>query len=94
MLQASVDFYPESTIPKLKRPRFILVEEALVCVFVSSFCVQHRYNRGKSVRSWCDGSSDRSFLVDPLSYFRSSQCSMAGVTKAVVCAMGLVHIKE
>ena len=25
--------------------------------------------RGKSVRSWCDGSSDRSFMVDPLSYF-------------------------
>ena len=23
----------------------------------------------KSVRLWCDGSSDRSFLVDPLSYF-------------------------
>ena len=21
--------------------------------------------RGKSVRSWCDGSSDRSFMVDP-----------------------------
>ena len=25
--------------------------------------------RGKSVRSWCDGSSDRSFMVDPLNYF-------------------------
>ena len=25
--------------------------------------------RGKSVRSWCDGSSDRSFMVNPLSYF-------------------------
>ena len=25
--------------------------------------------RDKSVRSWCDGSSDRSFMVDPLSYF-------------------------
>ena len=25
--------------------------------------------RGKSVRSWCDGSSDRSFIVDPLSNF-------------------------
>ena len=23
--------------------------------------------RGMSVRSWCDGSSDRSFMVDPLS---------------------------
>ena len=25
--------------------------------------------RGKSVRSWFDGSSDRSFMVNPLSYF-------------------------
>ena len=24
---------------------------------------------GKSVHSWCDGSSDRFFIVDPLSYF-------------------------
>ena len=24
---------------------------------------------GKSVRLWCDGSSDTSFLVDPLGYF-------------------------
>ena len=24
---------------------------------------------GKSIRSWCDGSLDRSFIVDPLSYF-------------------------
>ena len=24
---------------------------------------------GKSVRSWCGGSSDRSFMVNPLSYF-------------------------
>ena len=26
--------------------------------------------RGKSIRSWCDGSLDRSFIVDPLSYFK------------------------
>ena len=25
--------------------------------------------RGKSIRSWCDGSSNQSFMVDPLSYF-------------------------
>ena len=24
---------------------------------------------GKSVRSWCDGSSDQSFMLDSLSYF-------------------------
>ena len=30
-----------------------------------------------------DGSSDRFFIVNPLSYF--SFCSTTGVTKAVVC---------
>ena len=43
--------------------------------------------RGKSVRSWCDGSSDRSFMVDPLSISRSSQYPTTGVTKAVVCVI-------
>ena len=35
-------------------------------------------------------------MVDPLSHSHSSQCSMTGVTKAVVCAnlSGVVHIKE
>ena len=36
--------------------------------------------RGKSVRSWFDGSSNRSFMVDPLSYVSFQP----GVTKAVV----------
>ena len=27
------------------------------------------YTALKNIRSWCDGSSDRSFVVDPLSYF-------------------------
>ena len=41
---------------------------------------------GARCSSWCDGSSDRSFMLDPLSFFsRSSLCSMIGVTKAVVC---------
>ena len=30
----------------------------------------------KSIRSWCNGSLDRSFMVDPLSNSHSSQCSM------------------
>ena len=42
--------------------------------------------RGKNVRSWCDGMSDRSFMVDPLSYFSFQPCSTTGVTKVVVCA--------
>ena len=44
--------------------------------------------RGKSVRSWCDGSSDRSFMGwTHWAIYRSSQCSTTGVTKAVVCAI-------
>ena len=59
--------------------------------------------RGKSVRSWCDGSLDRSVMVDQLSYNsapanRSGQCSTAGVTKAEVCVIlpfcWMMHIKE
>ena len=35
-------------------------------------------------------------MIDPLIFSCSSQCSMNGVTKAVVCAImsGMVHIKE
>ena len=37
----------------------------LLCeLFADLFCVC-----GTSVRSWCDGSSDRSFMVEPFSYF-------------------------
>ena len=39
----------------------------LLCeLFADLFCVC-----GTSVRSWCDGSSDRSFMVEPFSYFSS-----------------------
>ena len=37
---------------------------------------------GKTVHSWCEGSSGQSFMVDPLSYF-----SMPGVTKAEICVI-------
>ena len=44
--------------------------------------------RGKSVRSWCDGSSDRSFMWwTHWDISRSRQCSTTGVTKAVVCVI-------
>ena len=52
---------------------------------------------GKSDRSWCDGSSDRSFMVDLLSYlsfqpalhdWSNKGCGMC----YLVC--GMVHIKE
>ena len=43
---------------------------------------------GKSVRSWCNGSSGRSFMEwTHWVISHSSQCSMAGVAKAVVCVI-------
>ena len=53
--------------------------------------------RGNSVRSWCDGSSDRSFMVDPLSYFSFQPVLHDWFNKG--CGMcypvcGMVHIKE
>ena len=40
------------------------------------------------VRSWCDGSSDRSFMGwTHWAISRCSQCSTTGVTKAVVCVI-------
>ena len=50
-----------------------------------------------SVRYWCDGSSDRSFIVDPLSYFSFQPvfhdwCNKGRGMCFSVCAM--VHIKE
>ena len=36
---------------------------------------------------WCDGSSDRSLMMDQLSYSHSVQCSKTGVSKNMVCAI-------
>ena len=53
--------------------------------------------RGKSICSWCDGSSDRSFMVDLLSYFTLQAvlhdwCNKGRGICYNVC--GMVHIKE
>ena len=55
------------------------------------------YLRGKSVRSWCDGSSDRSFMANPLSYLSFQPvlhdwCNKGRGMCYHVC--GMVHIKE
>ena len=53
--------------------------------------------RGKGVRSWCIGSSDRSFMVDPLSYFSFQPVLHDWCNKGRgMCypACGMVHIKE
>ena len=53
--------------------------------------------RGKSVRSWCDGSSDRSVMVDPFGYFSFQPVPHNWYNKGrgmcyPVC--GMMHIKE
>ena len=55
------------------------------------------YLHGKSVYSWCDGSSDQSFMVDPLSYFSFQPvlhdwCSKGHSMCYPVCIM--VHINR
>ena len=52
---------------------------------------------GKSIRSWSDGSLDRSFMVDPLSYFLFQPVLHDWYNKGhgmcyPVC--GMLHIKE
>ena len=47
--------------------------------------------RGKSVRSWCDESSDRSFMVDSLSHFSFQPVKGRGMCYPVC---GMVHIKK
>ena len=55
---------------------------------IHSFIHSFIQKRGKSVRLWCDGSADRSFMGwTHLAISRYIQCSTTGVTKAVVCAM-------
>ena len=45
-------------------------------------------HRGKSVRSWCERSSDRSFMgIDPYSYFLFQPVLHDWCPKAVVCAI-------
>ena len=51
----------------------------------------------RSVCSWCDGSSDRPFMVDPLSYFSfqpvlHNWCNNGCGVRYPVC--GMMHIKQ
>ena len=75
--------------------------QATVSVQISDFLVRFSRSemllRGKSVRSWCDGSLDPSFVVDPLSYFLfhpvlHDWCNKGHGMCYLVC--GMVHIKE
>ena len=52
---------------------------------------------GKCVRSWCDRCSDRSFLVDPLSYFSFQSVLHHWCIKGrgmCYSVSGMMHIKE
>ena len=74
-------------------------------IFTKCSCLKNNFKHtgarcssvGKSVRSWCDGSSDRSFMVDPLSYFSFQPvlCDWCNKGRGMcypVC--GMLHIKE
>ena len=79
---------------------FFLYYTACFMSYINYFPVNlytFRELRGKSVRSWCDGSSGRSFMVDPLSYFSFQPvlhdwCNIGrGMCHPV---FGMMHIKE
>ena len=80
-----------------------MVQELKVCewdpcllLLLNLFPLGEGGGSSESVRSWCDGSSDRSFMeCTHWAISRSSQCSTTGVTRGMcypVCEM--VHIKE
>ena len=55
------------------------------------------YLCGKSTRSWCDGLSDQSFMVDPLSRFSFQPVLHNWCNKGhgmYYPVYGIVHIKE
>ena len=71
------------------------IKERLLLIDKSSLCGSSGFPF--SLRSWCGGSSDQSFMGwTHWAISRSSQCSTTGVTKAVVCVIlsGMVHIKD
>ena len=81
------------------------VTKAVVCAILSVGVIHitllaarsEMLPRGKSIRSWSDGSSDRSFMVDPLSYFSFQPvlhdwCNKGHGMCYPVC--GMVHIKQ
>ena len=64
--------------------------------YTQAFCSEMKLC-AKSIRSWCDGSLDRSFMVYPLSYFLfqsvlNNWCNKGCGMCYPVC--GMMHIKE
>ena len=65
--------------------------------YCSTLLEEHDVAPSKNVRSWCDGSSDRSFMVDPLNYFSFPPVLHNWCNKG--CGMcypfcGIVHIED
>ena len=80
-----------------------LISSLFLCVtlinriVISLLTGSEMYLRGNSVRSWCDGSSDRSVMVESLGYFSFQPmlhdwCNKGRGMCYHVC--GMVHIKE
>ena len=68
----------------------------LMLIFIT-YHLSSEYHGSNQICAWCDGSLDRSLMVDPLSYFFSSHFSTTGLTNG--CGMyypvyEMVHIKE
>ena len=62
---------------------YLLISSSLLFIVIA--VGSEIYLRGKSVRSWCDGSSDRSLMMDLIGLFLVP--ATTGVTKAVVCVI-------
>ena len=79
----------------------IHIKETLLLIGKSNPCgcsgFPHSLSEERDVAPWCDGSSDRSSMVDPLSYFSSQPvlhdwCNKGRGMCYPVC--GMMHIKE
>ena len=57
-------------VPQVQTNKKKKILRTLYCLFCNVSQIGARCSSVvKSVCSWCDGSSDQSFMVDPLSYF-------------------------
>ena len=94
---SSTGFFHQST-PKLKYlcTFFTIYLQASVHIFIHT-CLGARCSPWCGVSLWYNGSSDRSFMVDPLSYFSFQPVFHDWCNKGLdVChsVYGIVHIKE
>ena len=86
--RVEIKFSPKSHNFRIMRNGNRKKREITITYKVVSSYVPSYDSSVESVRSWCDGSSDRSFMGRThWAISHSSQCSTTGVTKAVVCAI-------